>query len=102
MLIIFALVGLVLVLLSFASWQHPPTLGLRGTSNSYQTARAIFFGFWTLALPAYLLFRWYFVMARHLPTDAPIVANFQYEQQLWVGVWAAVGSVLAFLFGIRK
>jgi hypothetical protein len=91
MLIIFALVGFILVLLSFATWSRPSTLGLTQASDSYKSARGIAFGLWTLALPAYFLWEWYFSLHRHLPTDD--VANFQ---------WSAVAVLLGVLFGIRK
>jgi hypothetical protein len=79
MLFIFPLVGLVLVLLSFATWSRPSTLGLTQTPDSYKTGRSIAFGLWTLALPAYSLWEWYFILNRHLPA-AP--ADFQYGHQV--------------------
>jgi hypothetical protein len=100
MLIILALIGLILVLLSFATWSRPSTLGLTQAPDSYKLARGIALGLWTLALPAYWLWEWYFPMNQHLPTTN--VGDFQYGHQLWSSVWAGVAGLLGVLFGIRK
>jgi hypothetical protein len=97
--LIFALVGIVLVLLSFATWSRPSTLGLQPTPNAYITARAIALGLWTLALPAYSLWEWYFSLNQQLPNPA---GNFQYGHQVWSSVWAAVAGLLGVLFAIRR
>jgi hypothetical protein len=102
MLTIFALVGFILVVLSFATWSRPSTLGLTQASDSYKSARGIAFGLWTLALPAYSLWEWYFFYDRHLPTNAADVANFNYGNQVWSNVWSAVAVLLGLLFGIKK
>jgi hypothetical protein len=100
MLIIIALIGFILVLLSFATWSRPSILRLTEAPDSYKWARGIALGLWTLALPVYWLVEWYIPLKQHLPaTDVP---SFQYAHQLWSSVWAAVAGLLAVLFGIRK
>ena len=99
MTIAFPLIGLVLVLFSFATWSRPSTLGLRSTPNDYMSARAVALGLWTLALPAYSFWEWYFPLNQHLPTNP---GDFQYAHQVWSSVWTAVAGLLGVLFAIRR
>ena len=99
MTIIFPLVGLVLVLLSFATWSRPSTLGLRPTPNEYISARAVALGLWTLALPAYSFWEWYFHLNQQFP---PGPGEFQYTHQVWNSVWVAVAGLLGVLFGVKR
>jgi hypothetical protein len=94
--ILFAIAGLALVIVSFATWSRPSAFGLKGSSDQWQTTRGVLFGLWTLALPIYALWEWY-----HFPHPENLQA-YIYEHKIWSDVWTAGAVVLALLFGIKK
>ena len=96
MLAIFAIAGCAFVVVSFVTWSRPAVLGFTGPTDHWQTARGVLFGLWTLTLPAYSLWEWYF-----LPHPDNIQA-YAYQHKVWSDVWTSVAVVLGVLFGVKK
>lgn len=97
MLVILVIAGLILIGVSFATWQRPAMIGFDGTSDTWQTLRGLFFALWALALPAYAMWEWYSLKAP--PANMPA---FTYEHKVWTDVWTAVALVLGVFFGVKK
>jgi hypothetical protein len=96
MAVILAIAGFVAVVVSFTTWARPAVLGFTGNTDHWRTARGVLFGLWTLALPAYSLWEWYYLPH---PDNIPAYA---YQHKVWSDVWAAVAVVLGVLFGVKK
>ena len=94
--IVAAIIAALAIAFSFVTWSRPSAIGLRGSSDQWQTVRGILFALWSIILPVYFLWEWHY---QPRPENLPA---YVYEHKVWTDVWLAGTVLLGVLFGAKK